>query len=106
LRMTALPGRDGVADVRDGIRSARVLCHAIVVEIESSRLRIDRHVLEDRAEPSRRRVDLRLRLGGQSNRFRVTAAFEVEHPAVAPPMLIVANEPALGIARERRLTGS
>ena len=63
-------------------------------------------VLEHGAESAGRRVDLRLRFGRQADRLGVAAAFEVEHAAVAPPVLVVADQPAVGIARERRLAGA
>ena len=50
------------------------------------------HVLEHRAEASRRRVDLRLGLGGEADHLRVAAALEVEDAVVAPAMLVVADQ--------------
>ena len=64
---------------------------------------VDDDVLEHGAESARGRVDLRLGLGRQPDRLRVAAAFEIEDALVAPPVLVVADQLALGIARERRL---
>ena len=104
--MPGLPRRDGVVDERDRIRRARVLGVAIVVQVQLARRRIDDDILEHRAEPPRRREDLRLGLGRKADRLRVAAALEVEHAAIAPPVLVVADEHAIRIARQRRLAGA
>ena len=52
------------------------------------------------------RVDLRLGLGGEADHLRVAAALEVEDAAVAPAVLVVADQRALGVGRERRLAGA
>ena len=104
--MAALTGRNCVLDERDWIGGPRVFGVTIVVEIELPRLRIEDDVLEHRSEAPRRRVDLRLGLGRQSNRFRVASAFEIEYAAIAPPVFVIADEHPLGIARQRRLAGS
>ena len=104
--MSTLPRGDGVVDEVDRIRGARVLGEPVVVEIELPGLGIDDHVFEDGPEPARGRVDLRLGLRRQLDRLRVAAAFEVEDAAVAPAVLVVADQHPLRIARQRRLAGA
>ena len=104
--MSALPGRHGVVDELNRIRRPGVLGELVGVEIEPARHRIDHDVLEHRAEAAGHRVDLRFRLRRQTNRLRVTAAFEVEHAVVAPPVLVVADQPAGGVARQRGLSSA
>ena len=69
-------------------------------------LRIERHVLHHRAEALGRRIDLRLGLARELDRLGVAAALEIEHAALAPAMLVVADEGAVRIGRERRLAGA
>ena len=59
-----------------------------------------------RAEPSRGRVNLRLRLARELDDLRVATALEIEDAGIAPAMLVVADQAALRIARERRLAGA
>src|SRR5258706_7193056 len=99
--MPGLPRRDRVVDERDRIRRARVLGVAIVVQVQFARRRIDDDILEHGAETPRRREDLWLGLGRDADRLRVAAALEVEHAAIAPPLLVVADEHSLPIARQR-----
>ncbi len=51
------------------------------------------------------RVDLRLGLGREPNDLRVAATLEVEDAVLGPAVLVVADQPPLGIRRERRLAG-
>src|SRR5678816_4295123 len=96
--------RDGIADEVQRVGAARVLRSFVAVEIQDARLRIERDVLEYGAESLRGGVDLRFCLGGQPNHLRIAAALEVEHTVGAPPVLVVANELSMDVARERRLT--
>src|SRR5690606_20987062 len=75
-------------------------------EVDDPRLRIDDHVLEDRAEPTARRVDQRLALGGEADHLRVVPALEVEDALVRPAVLVVADELARRVGREGRLAGA
>ena len=77
-----------------------------VVEVGNPRLRIERHVLHDRAEAFGGRIDLRLRLARQLDRLGVAAALEIEDAVAAPAMLVVADERAVRIGGERRLAGA
>jgi hypothetical protein len=44
--------------------------------------------------------------GGEVDDLGVAAALEVEHAAVGPAVLVVADEPRSGIGRERGLAGA
>src|SRR5690606_4135859 len=52
-------------------------------------------------EPPRRLIDLRLALSVQIDDLGVAAAFKVEDAVVAPAVLVVADEHALGVAAQR-----
>ena len=63
---------------------------------------IEHHVFQHRAK-AQRLEDVRLALGRQIDRLGVAAAFDVEDAVVAPAMLVVADEMALGVGGQRRL---
>ena len=75
------------------------------IEIEQARFRIHGHVFEHGAEADRV-PDLRLVLPGEPDALGVTAAFEIEDAVVAPAVLVVADEAALGVGGKRRLAGA
>src|SRR5439155_4145417 len=62
-------------------------------------------VFEDGAEALGGGVDLGLRLLVDADRLRVAAAFEVEDPAVAPSMLVVADQASRGLGGQGGLPG-
>ena len=93
-----------VRDVVNGIGGARILRDALRIQIHCARLGIHVHIFQHGAEHFRRRVDLRFTLARQPDHFRVAAALEVEDPVVGPPVLVVADQPALGIGGERGLS--
>ena len=76
------------------------------VEVDRAGRRIEHHVLEHGAEHLGRGVDLGLGLGAQPDHLGVAAALEVEDAAVAPAVLVVADELAGGVGRERGLAGA
>jgi hypothetical protein len=80
-----------------------ILGQPVVVQVQLARFGIDDNVLEHGAEAPRRRVDLRFGLRGETNRLCVAAAFEVEHTAIAPAVLVVADQHPFGVARQRGL---
>src|SRR4051812_33323796 len=92
-----------VGDLFELVRGPGVLRLRVVVEIELALL-VDRDVFEDRPERVRRPVDLGLRLRGELDHLRVAAALEVEDAAVAPAVLVIADEGARRIGRKRRLS--
>ena len=105
LRMSAEAGNHGVLDELDRIRRARVLGLAVVVVVGNARDGIEHHVFQHGAE-AERVVDLRLGLGREVDALGVAAAFEVEDAVGAPAVLVVADQAALGIGRQRRLAGA
>src|SRR5690348_3070162 len=92
----------GILDEFYRICAASVLSEADV-RIVYQVVLIEHNVLEHRAETERLK-DVRFVLGRQVNGLGVAAAFDVEDALVAPAMLIVANEIALGVSRQRGLT--
>ena len=78
----------------------------LVVEIADARLRIEHHVLQHAAEALGRGIDLRLGLGRQPDGLGVAAAFEIEHALRAPAVLVVADQHAVRIGRQRGLAGA
>ena len=55
------------------------------------------YVLEDGAKAASDRVDLRFRIFGKSNHLGVAPVLEIEDAVVAPAMLIIANQVAVGV---------
>ena len=95
-------GRQRIRNLLELVGGARILGLRIVIEIEHAAL-VDDHVLEDGAEALRRLVDLGLGLRREADHLRVAAAFDVEDAVVRPAMLIVPDQVAAGIRRERCL---
>ncbi len=104
--MAGLARGRGIGDEGEGIGGPRVLGQPVVVEIEPAGDRVDRHILQHRAEALGRGVDLRLGLRGQLDGLGVAAALEIEHAVIAPAMLVVADQHAIGRCGERRLAGA
>ncbi len=77
-----------------------------VVEVRNARLRIEHHIFQHRAEPVGGGIDLGLRFLRELDAFGVAAALEIEHPVGSPPVLVVADQDAVGIGRQRRLAGA
>ena len=97
------PRRVRVADVVERVRGAGVLGEPLRVEVELAGQRVDVDVLEDRPEPLRGREDVGLVHRRQADGLGVAAAFEVEGVAVAPAVLVVADEAAQRVGGQRRL---
>ncbi|MNT05893.1 hypothetical protein D3C72_1405380 [compost metagenome] len=64
------------------------------------------HVFENRAETAGRGVDFRFGFGRKLDRLGVAAAFEVEDAVLAPAMLVIADQRARRIGRQRGLAGA
>ena len=73
------------------------------VEVDGPGGGVEHHVLEHRPEHLGGRVDLRLGVGAKPDHLGVAPALEVEHAAVAPAVLVVADELAGRIGGQRRL---
>ena len=91
-----------VRDLLELVGGAGVLGLREVVEVDGAAL-IDDDVLEDRPERARRPVDLGLRLRVEADHLGVAAALEVEDAVPAPAVLVVADQRAVRLGRERRL---
>ena len=104
--MPARPRARGVRDEFERIGRARVLGLRLVVEIDEARLGIEADILQHRAEAQGRVVDLGLGLARQLDGLGVAAALEVEHAVRAPAVLVVADQRAVRIGRERGLAGA
>ena len=105
-RMAGHLGRQIVLDIIERIGAARVFGDQVVVEVETARDWIDHDVFENSAEAARAGMDLRLGFGRETNDFGVTAVLEVEDAVLAPAMLVVADQLARGVGRERGLAGT
>ena len=101
-RMAAQAAGNCVGYVVQRIGTAGVLGDRIVKVIRLARDRVHHHVLDHRAEANRV-PDQRLAFLGEFDALGVTAAFEVEHALVAPAVLVVADQAAVRVGRERRL---
>jgi hypothetical protein len=88
--------RQRVVYLLELVRGPRVLRLRGVLEVEDAVL-VDDHVLEHRPERMRRAPDLGLRLGREADHLRVAAALHIEDPVVAPAVLVVADQMALGV---------
>ena len=84
------------------IGAAGVLGNADVCIIYQMVL-IEHNVLEHRAE-AERLENIPFVLGREVDGFGVAATFDVKDAFVTPAMLIVADEIAFGVSRQRRLT--
>ena len=106
LRVLGAAGGGRVRDEVQGIGDARVLGARAIVEIGRARIGVEGDVLHHRAETLGGREDLGLGLARKLDRLGVAAALEVEHAGLAPAVLVVANQGAVGIGRERGLAGA
>ena len=94
--MAALAALHGVGDEVQGIGAAGVLGDRRVVEVDAVRGRLVDHVLEHGAE--RERVpDIRFLLLRELDDLRVAATLDVEHALIAPAVLVIADQQALGV---------
>ena len=78
----------------------------VIIQVDQARHRIENHVFEDRAETLRAGMDLRFSRRGKFNDLRITAAFKIEHAVIAPAMLVVTDQTAPRIGRQRGLAGA
>ena len=99
--MAAHAGLRSVRDHPDGVGDARILGDRNIVEVDGP-VFVQDDVLHERSEVLRRVVDLRLAFRRELDGLRVTTAFKIEDAVVAPAVLVVADERAGGIRRERR----
>ena len=111
LRVAADRRGFDVLERSERVRHARVRREPLVVDVEGA-VRPHHAVLDDRAvlvriSVTERRVeDLRLLLLAKVDQLRVAAVLKVGDAAVVPSVLVVAEEGAMRIGRERRLARS
>src|SRR6266545_953941 len=103
--MPADAREDGILYELQRIGGTGVLGNFVGAEIEQPRVGINRDVFQDGAEADGA-PDLRLILAREPDAFRITAALEIEDPAVAPAVLVVADEPPPRVGRKRGLARS
>ena len=104
-----MPGAAGARRVRDEVERigrAGVLGLGRIVVIGDARDRIERHVLQHRAEAVGGVPDLRLGFARELDGLGVAAALEIEDAVRAPAVLVVADQRAVRIGRERGLAGA
>jgi hypothetical protein len=102
-RLAVREARDARAgDVLDRVRAARVLRERDVVVVGHAVERVEDDVLEDRAVADGAE-DLRLLLRAQVDALGVAAALDVEDARVGPDVLVVADQRAPRVRRQRRL---
>jgi hypothetical protein len=87
-----------VLDLRNGVAGTRIFGQTAVVQVDLTSLCIDNYVLQNRAEPSSRRVNVRLSFGAQANDLCVAPTFHIEDAIIAPAVLVVSNQGSLGIS--------
>ena len=102
----AMPVLVGIGDEVERIAGAGVLGQAVIVDIGHPAHRVEHDILQHRAKAGDRRVDLGLGGRRQVDHLGVAAALEIEDARRAPAMLVIADEGARGIGRERRLAGA
>ena len=98
-------GLDGAGDVGQRVAGAGVLGDGAVGVIGLMGGRIEDEVLGEAAELDGV-VDLGLALAGKVDALGVAASLDVEDAARAPAVLVIADEAAVGVGGERRLTGA
>ena len=92
LWMTAAAIRTRVRNLSDRVRSARVFCQRVVIQIKLTRLIVDHNILKDRSKRLGRCVYLRFLFGRQVDHLCVTAPFKIENTPTAPAVLVIANQ--------------
>ena len=106
LRVAGASGRARVRDVFERVGRAGVLGEARVVVVGHVAGRFQHHVLEHGCPVIRRAPDGGLGVGREADRLGVAAALEIEDALLRPAVLVVAEQSAFRIGRERRLAGA
>ena len=104
--MRRAAGARGVRDEVERIGRTRILCLRTVVEIHLAGILVEHAVLEHGAEALAGGIDLGLGFLRQLDALGVAAAFEIEDAVRAPAVLVVADQRALRVGRQRRLAGA
>ncbi|KAF5214868.1 hypothetical protein ECC02_012483 [Trypanosoma cruzi] len=104
LRMASNGLAQRALDVAQRVSNARVLADRLIVEVDLPRSLVQHAVLRHSTE-AHGVVDVLLRLRVQADCLGVAAALNVEHATVRPHVLVVADQVAVGVCRQRRLSG-
>ncbi len=96
----------GIADVIQRIGATRILGDGFVIQIDLAGDRIIDHIFQDRAKGVGGLVDLWFGGRGKLDDFGITAVLKVEDALVAPAMLVIADQIAVGVGREGGLAGA
>ena len=86
----------------DRVRNASILCYALIAKVDLA-VGIYGYVLEQ-GITTNRIVNVGFALLAQVNYLGIATTFVVENAIIIPAVLVVSNELALGIGRERCLT--
>lgn len=95
----------GVLDVLDGVGDTGVLGEGGVIVVDNASGGVENDVLEDGTKLDGVE-NIGLLLGGETNALGVAAALNVEDATVAPAVLVVTDQGALGVGRESGLAGT
>ena len=106
LRMRRAAGARGVGDEFERIGGAGVFGFRAVVEIRFSGAFVEHHVFQHRAEALAGGIDFGLGFLRQLDAFGVAAALKVEDAIRAPAVLVVTDQRALRVGRQRGLAGA
>ena len=103
-----MPARTGdlcIGNVLDGIGRAGVLRDGIIVVIDHAGHGVKNHVFEHGAKADGI-VNLGFTRAGKADALGVTTAFKIEDAALAPTVLVIADEAALRIRRQGGFAGA
>ena len=95
-----------VRDEVDRVGTAAIFRQRVIVQVDLAAFLVDHDIFQHRAEPLGGGEDLRLGLGRQVDHLGIAAALEIEDRLVRPAMLVIADQGAAGIRRQRRLAGA
>jgi hypothetical protein len=98
-------GFEGVGDKGEGVGHAGVLRDSRIAEIDPVGSGVEVGILHECAG-SDGVEDAGFFLLAQVNAFGVAAAFEIEDGSGGPAVFVVADQPAVGVGAERRLSGA
>ncbi len=104
--MRRATGARGVGDEFQRIGRAGVFGFRAVVEIRLTGVLVEHHVFQHRAEALAGGINLGLGCFRQLDAFGVAAAFEIEDTLGAPAVLVVANQRAVRVGRQRGFAGA
>ena len=92
-----------VRDEVDRVGTPAIFGQRIIVQVDLARFLVDHDILQHRAEALGGGENLRLGLGRQVDHLGIAAALEIEDRRVRPAMLVIADQRARRIGRQRRL---